>query len=97
MNVMSSMLFGGVSGSAVADVSSIGRMMINAMEKDGYTRRFATAITLASATMGPIIPPSIPFILYAYIAGNVSVAGLLLAGFIPGVMIGGGLLLASYI
>ena len=97
MNVMSSMLFGGVSGSAVADVSSIGRMMINAMEKDGYTRRFATAITLASATMGPIIPPSIPFILYAYIAGNVSVAGLLLAGLIPGVMIGGGLLLAAFI
>ncbi len=97
INVMSSMLFGGVSGSAVADVSSIGRMMIEAMEKDGYTRRFATALTLASATMGPIIPPSISMILYAYIAGSVSVGALLLAGLTPGLMIGGGLLLVAYI
>lgn len=97
INVMSSMLFGGVSGSAVADVSSIGRMMIEAMERDGYTRRFATAITLASATMGPIIPPSISMILYAYIAGSVSVGGLLLAGLVPGIMIGGGLLLVAYV
>jgi tripartite ATP-independent transporter DctM subunit len=97
INVVSSMLFGGVSGSAVADVSSIGRMMIEAMEKDGYTRRFATSLTLASATMGPIIPPSISMIMYAYIAERVSVAGLLLAGIVPGVMIGGGLLIAAYI
>ncbi|WP_108660132.1 TRAP transporter large permease [Acuticoccus kandeliae] len=97
INVMSSMLFGGVSGSAVADVSSIGRMMIEAMEKDGYTRRFATSLTLASATMGPIIPPSISMILYAYIAGSVSVGGLLLAGLVPGVMIGGSLLIIAYI
>lgn len=97
INVVSSMLFGGVSGSAVADVSSIGRMMIEAMEKDGYTRRFATSLTLASATMGPIIPPSISMIMYAYIAERVSVAGLLLAGLIPGVMIGGGLLIAAYV
>jgi len=97
INVMSSMLFGGVSGSAVADVSSIGRMMIEAMEKDGYTRRFATALTLASATMGPIIPPSISMILYAYIAGSVSVGALLLAGLTPGLMIGGGLMLVAYI
>ncbi|WP_075219611.1 TRAP transporter large permease [Acuticoccus yangtzensis] len=97
INVMSSMLFGGVSGSAVADVSSIGRMMIEAMEKDGYTRRFATSLTLASATMGPIIPPSISMILYAYIAGSVSVGGLLLAGLTPGLLIGGGLLLVAYI
>ena len=97
INVVSSMLFGGVSGSAVADVSSIGRMMIEAMERDGYTRRFATSLTLASATMGPIIPPSISMIMYAYIAERVSVAGLLLAGLIPGVMIGGGLLIAAYV
>lgn len=97
INVVSSMFFGGVSGSAVADVSSIGRIMINAMVKDGYTKRFATAITLASATMGPIIPPSISMILYAYLAGNVSVAGLLLAGVVPGLMIGGGLIAASFI
>jgi len=97
INVVSSMFFGGVSGSAVADVSSIGRIMINAMVKDGYTKRFATAITLASATMGPIIPPSISMILYAYLAGNVSVAGLLLAGVVPGLLIGVGLIGAGFI
>lgn len=97
INVVSSMFFGGVSGSAVADVSSIGRIMINAMVKDGYTKRFATAITLASATMGPIIPPSIAMILYAYLAGNVSVAGLLLAGVVPGLLIGIGLIGAAFI
>jgi tripartite ATP-independent transporter DctM subunit len=97
INVVSSMFFGGVSGSAVADVSSIGRIMINAMVKDGYTKRFAVAITLASATMGPIIPPSISMILYAYLAGNVSVAGLLLAGVVPGLIIGLGLIGAGFI
>jgi tripartite ATP-independent transporter DctM subunit len=97
INVLSSMLFGGVSGSAVADVSSIGATMIPAMEKAGYTRRYATAITLTSATMGPIIPPSIAMILFAYVAGSVSVAGLFLAGLIPGLLIGIGLLVASYV
>jgi tripartite ATP-independent transporter DctM subunit len=96
INVLSSMLFGGVSGSAVADVSSIGATMIPAMEKAGYTRRYATAITLTSATMGPIIPPSISMILYAYVVGSVSVAGLFLAGLIPGILIGIGLLIAAY-
>jgi tripartite ATP-independent transporter DctM subunit len=90
------MLFGGVSGSAVADVSSIGATMIPAMEKAGYTKRYATAITLTSATMGPIIPPSISMILYAYVVGSVSVAGLFLAGLIPGILIGVGLLIAAY-
>ena len=96
MNILSSMLFGGVSGSAVADVSSIGATMIPAMEKAGYTKRYATAITLTSATMGPIIPPSISMILYAYVVGSVSVAGLFLAGLIPGILIGLGLLVAAY-
>ncbi|MEO1019035.1 MAG: TRAP transporter large permease, partial [Pseudomonadota bacterium] len=97
INVLSSMLFGGVSGSAVADVSSIGRMMIKAMTADGYGKPFSTAITLASATMGPIIPPSIAMILFAYLAGNVSVAGLLLGGVFPGFMIGASLLVYAYI
>jgi tripartite ATP-independent transporter DctM subunit len=97
INVLSSMLFGGVSGSAVADVSSIGATLIPAMEKAGYTKRYATAVTLTSATLGPIIPPSIPMILYAYVVGSVSVAGLFLAGLIPGVMIGVGLLIACYV
>jgi tripartite ATP-independent transporter DctM subunit len=97
INVLSSMLFGGVSGSAVADVSSIGATLIPAMEKAGYTKRYATAVTLTSATMGPIIPPSIPMIIYAYVVGSVSVAGLFLAGLIPGIMIGVGLLIACYV
>lgn len=97
INVLSSMFFGGVSGSAVADVSSIGRMMIGAMVADGYSKPFATAITLASAVMGPIIPPSIAMILFAYLAGNVSVGGLLLGGVVPGILIGLGLLAAAYV
>ena len=67
---VASMFFGGVTGSAVAEVSSIGAMMIPAMVKDGYSRRFATAIVLTAATMGPIIPPSIGMIVYAHVAGN---------------------------
>ena len=95
INILSSMLFGGVSGSAVADVSSIGSMMIPAMEKDGYRRDYATSVTLTSAVMGPIIPPSIPMILYAHVTGSVSVAGLFLAGAIPGLLIGLGLMGAA--
>ena len=85
---VASMFFGGVTGSAVAEVSTIGGMMIPAMEKDGYTKRFATAIVLTAATMGPIIPPSIGMIVFAHVAGNVSIAALFLAGVVPGVLIG---------
>jgi tripartite ATP-independent transporter DctM subunit len=94
---VASMFFGGVTGSAVAEVSSIGSMMIPAMEKDGYSRRFATAIVLTAATMGPIIPPSIGMIVFAHVAGNVSIAALFLAGVVPGVLIGLSLMVASYI
>ena len=94
---VASMFFGGVTGSAVAEVSSIGSMMIPAMEKDGYTRRFATAIVLMAATMGPIIPPSIGMIVFAHVAGNVSIAALFLAGVIPGVLIGVSLMAASFV
>jgi tripartite ATP-independent transporter DctM subunit len=94
---VASMFFGGVTGSAVAEVSSIGSMMIPAMEKDGYSRRFATAIVLTAATMGPIIPPSIGMIVFAHVAGNVSIAALFLAGVIPGLMIGVSLMIASLV
>ncbi|HMO08711.1 MAG TPA: TRAP transporter large permease [Paracoccaceae bacterium] len=87
VNVMSSMLFAGLSGSAVADVSALGSMLIPAMEKQGYTRKFAAAITAASAIIGPIIPPSGIMIIYAYVMGE-SVAALFLAGIVPGAMIG---------
>lgn len=94
---VASMFFGGVTGSAVAEVSSIGGMMIPAMEKAGYTRRFATAIVLTAATMGPIIPPSIGMIVFAHVAGSVSIAALFLAGVIPGILIGLSLMGASFI
>src|SRR5258706_500622 len=94
---VASMFFGGVTGSAVAEVSSIGAMMIPAMEKDGYSRRFATAIVLTAATMDPIIPPSIGMIVFAHVAGNVSIAALFLAGVVPGVMIGLSLMVASFV
>jgi tripartite ATP-independent transporter DctM subunit len=97
INILASMFFGGVSGSAVADISSIGAMMIPAMEKDGYSKPYATAITLTSAIMGPIIPPSIAMIIYAHVVGTVSIAGLFLAGAIPGILIGLGLMVAAFV
>ncbi|MGB2411172.1 MAG: TRAP transporter large permease, partial [Candidatus Puniceispirillaceae bacterium] len=92
VNVLSSMLFAGLSGSAVADTSAIGSMLIPAMEKQGYTRRFSAAITAASSVIGPIIPPSGIMIIYAYVMGE-SVAALFLAGIVPGILVGVGLML----
>jgi len=91
VNILSSMLFAGLSGSAVADTSALGSMLIPAMEKQGYTRRFAAAITAASSVIGPIIPPSGIMIIYAYVMGE-SVAALFLAGIIPGILVGVGLM-----
>ncbi|MCL4157949.1 UNVERIFIED_CONTAM: hypothetical protein GTU68_067100 [Idotea baltica] len=92
VNILSSMLFAGLSGSAVADTSALGSMLIPAMEKQGYTRKFAAAVTAASSVIGPIIPPSGIMIIYAYVMGE-SVAALFLAGIVPGVMVGIGLML----
>jgi len=87
VNIMSSMLFAGLSGSAVADTSALGSMLIPAMEKNGYSRKFAAAITAASSVIGPIIPPSGIMIIYAYTM-EVSVAALFAAGIVPGLLIG---------
>jgi len=87
VNILSSMLFAGLSGSAVADTSALGSTLIPAMEKNGYTRRFAAAVTAASSVIGPIIPPSGIMIIYAYVMGE-SVAALFLAGIVPGVLVG---------
>lgn len=92
VNVLSSIMFAGLSGSAVADVSALGSMLIPAMEKQGYTRRFAAAITAASSVIGPIIPPSGIMIIYAYVMGE-SVAALFLAGIVPGLLVGFGLMI----
>lgn len=96
VNILTSMLFAGLSGSAVADTSAIGSTLIPAMEKNGYTRRFAAAVTAASSVIGPIIPPSGIMIIYAYVMGE-SVAALFLAGIIPGVMVGVGLMIVVYL
>ena len=87
VNVFASMIFGGISGSSASDTASIGAILIPEMERRGYPRRFASGITVASSTMGMIIPPSIPMVLYAIIAEE-SVGKLFLGGLIPGVMIG---------
>ena len=87
VNFLSSILFAGLSGSAVADTSAIGSMLIPAMEKNGYTKRFSAAVTAASSVIGPIIPPSGIMIIYAFVM-NVSVAGLFAAGLVPGLMVG---------
>ncbi len=92
VNILSSILFAGLSGSAVADTSALGSTLIPAMEKNGYTRKFAAAITAASSVIGPIIPPSGIMIIYAYVMGE-SVAALFLAGIVPGIMVGAGLML----
>ena len=92
VNILSSMLFAGLSGSAVADTSALGSTLIPAMEKNGYSRKFAAAVTAASSVIGPIIPPSGIMIIYAYVMGE-SVAALFLAGIVPGIMVGAGLMI----
>jgi len=68
VNVLASMIFGGISGSSVSDTASIGAVLIPEMERKGYRRDFASGITVASSTMGMIIPPSIPMVIYAFVA-----------------------------
>ena len=88
VNTMTCMMFGAISGSAAAAVSSIGGFMIPEMERKKYGREFSVALTTASATTGLLIPPSNIMIVYAVVAGNVSVAGLFLGGVIPGLVMG---------
>ncbi len=92
VNILSSILFAGLSGSAVADTSALGSTLIPAMEKNGYSRKFAAAVTAASSVIGPIIPPSGIMIIYAYVMGE-SVAALFAAGIVPGILVGLGLML----
>ncbi len=87
VNILSSIFFSGISGSATADTSALGSMLIPIMKKDGYSSEFSVAVTAASSTIGPIIPPSIMMVMYGVIA-NVSIAKLFIAGFIPGVLVG---------
>ncbi|MGP8305638.1 TRAP transporter large permease [Vibrio sp. YIC-376] len=86
VNIWSSVMFAGISGSAVADTSALGRVFIPQMEKEGYSKEFSSALTAASSVIGPMIPPSIPVIIYALIASGVSVPALFLAGIVPGIL-----------
>ena len=87
VNVFASMVFGGISGSSVSDTASVGAVLIPEMKKKGYSAEFASGITVASSTMGMIIPPSVPMIIYALVSEE-SVGKLFLGSLIPGVMIG---------
>jgi C4-dicarboxylate transporter DctM subunit len=87
VNVLASMLFAGISGSALADVFGLGPIEITMMVEDGYDKDFAAAVTAASSIVGPIIPPSIAFVIFGAIA-NVSIAALLLGGILPGILLG---------
>ena len=87
VNVVGSMLFAGMSGTAIADAAGLGTIEIKAMKDHGYSTEFAVGVTAASATVGPIIPPSLPFVIYGMMAG-VSIGQLFLAGVIPGILMG---------
>lgn len=95
-NVAGSMLFGGISGTAVADAASIGGVMIPGMKKAGYPADFSAAVTAASSTVGPIIPPSVPMIIVGTLSG-VSVGKMFLAGAIPGLLMGVAMMITCYI
>lgn len=92
VNALLSLIFAGMSGSAVADASGIGTIEIAAMKKDGYDDEFSCAITAATATVGPVFPPSINLVVFAMISGA-SVGSLLLAGIVPALMMTGSLML----
>jgi len=95
VNVVASMIFGGISGSSVADTSAIGGVLIPAMEEQGYSKKFSAGLTVASSTMGMIIPPSVPMIMYSMVSGE-SVGALFMAGLLPGVFIGISQLMVCY-
>ncbi|SJN13957.1 TRAP-type C4-dicarboxylate transport system, large permease component [Halomonas citrativorans] len=95
-NVGGSMIFGGISGTAVADSASIGSVMIPGMARSGYDKPFAAAVTAASSTVGPIIPPSVPMIIAGSLSG-ISVGRMFLAGAVPGLLMGLAMMLTVYI
>jgi tripartite ATP-independent transporter DctM subunit len=98
VNVNTSMLFGGISGSALADASSIGSIMIPMMKKKGYDTDYSVAVTVSGATQGIVIPPSHNMIIYALAAGGgISISSLFLAGIVPGILLGIGLMVTAYI
>ena len=96
VNVVDSMFFGGISGSAVADVSALGTFLIPQMVRKGYDLDFATALTVSTAVVAPIIPPSIIAVIYAWMAEE-SVAAMFAAGIIPGILVGAGMAVPVFV
>ncbi len=96
VNVVDSMFFGGISGSAVADVSALGTFLIPQMVRKGYDLDFATALTVSTAVVAPIIPPSIIAVIYAWMAEE-SVAAMFAAGILPGLLVGGGMAVPVFV
>ncbi len=92
VNVVGSMIFAGMSGTAIADAAGLGTIEIKAMKDHGYSTEFAVGVTAASATVGPIIPPSLPFVIYGMMA-SVSIGQLFLAGVVPGILMGATMML----
>jgi len=95
VNVVASMFFAGITGAATADVSALGPLEIEMMTRGGYKKDFATAVTISSSIIGPIIPPSLPLVVYGVVAST-SIGGLFLAGIIPGIIMGLGLMILIY-
>jgi tripartite ATP-independent transporter DctM subunit len=96
VNVVASMLFAGVSGTAVSDIASLGRILIQLMTRAGYPVAYAAALTSATSIMAPIIPPSVAMIIYALAVGNISVGAMFMAGVVPGLLFGGGFLTMAW-
>ena len=96
INIVGSMMFVGVSGTAVSDIASLGRLEIQMMKEAGYPVPYAAALTATSSILAPIIPPSVAMVIYALAAGNVSIGGLFMAGLIPGIIMGLGLIAMSW-
>jgi len=94
-NIGASMIFAGISGTAVADTASIGSVMIPAMKKEGYEADYSCAVTASSSTVGPIIPPSLPMIIAGSLTG-LSIGKLFLAGAVPGLLLAAGMMVMSY-
>ncbi len=97
VNVVSSMFFGGITGSSVADASSIGSIMIPMMRKKGYDKDYSVAVTITSSIQGVLVPPSHNIILYALAAGGVSITSLFAAGIVPGVVLMIAVMILSFI
>jgi len=95
--VVASMFFGGITGSSAADASSIGSMLIPMMRKQGYGGGFSTCVTMAASVQGILVPPSHNMVLFAMVAGGVSIGKLFLAGIIPGFILGISLMIYCYI